>query len=273
MTLFDFKKELARFVAEDIGRKDITSELLPKKNIKARIITREGCVVAGASHAATIFKMRRCKAMILKKDGSSARKNGTIMEISGRAARILECERTALNLLARMSGIATMTDMMARRIPGTVGLYSTRKTVPGLRYFDKEAVVIGGGKRHRLKLDESVMIKDNHIAADSIEGMMYRAKKRHKKFEIEVEDAENAVLAASGGASVIMLDNFTPHQIRRTVTLLEERGLRRRVRLEASGGITMENIAAYGRTGVDMISAGCITSSVRGIDYSLEVSS
>ncbi|RNJ80012.1 MAG: carboxylating nicotinate-nucleotide diphosphorylase [Nitrosopumilus sp. H8] len=267
---FDYKRELARFVAEDVGRGDVTSALLPKKDITARIITREPCVVSGASHAAAIFGMRRCKARVLKKDGSRIRKGQAVIGITGRASRILECERTALNLLARMSGIATMTDAMARKLPRGVGLYATRKTAPGLRRFDKEAVVAGGGKRHRLGLDESIMIKDNHIAADSMEGMITRAKRRGR-FEIEVEDADGAMLAASSGASVIMLDNFAPSQIRRTVRLLEARGLRRRVKLEASGGITMKNIASYGRTGVDMISAGIITSAAKATDYTLEV--
>ena len=160
MLSFNSKKQLSQFLAEDIGKGDITSALLPKKKITVRIISREYAIVGGVAHAKQIFKIKGCNARISKKDGSKVRPNETIITISGDAGKILTCERTALNLLTRMSGIATQTNEFVKKIPKKTKLYATRKTAPGLRYFDKEAVEIGGGKKHRLRLDEMVMIKD-----------------------------------------------------------------------------------------------------------------
>lgn len=267
------KKILAQFLAEDIGKGDITSALLPKKKIIAKIISREKAVIAGVKYAKEIFEMKKCKVNVRKKDGEIAKSNETIMTINGNAGSILTCERTALNLLSRMSGIASQTNYLVKKIPNKkTELYATRKTAPGLRIFDKEAVEIGGGKKHRLRLDEMVMIKDNHIAvSDSLISLIKSAKKKYRKFEVEVENSQDAVLAAHEGATIIMLDNFTPQQIRKTIKILKDQKLRNRVLLEASGGITSKNISKYGSTGVDIISVGSITNSVKGIDLSLEI--
>ena len=197
----------------------------------------------------------------------------TIMTITGDARNILTCERTALNLLTRMSGIATQTNQLVSKIPNKkTRIYATRKTAPGLRFFDKEAVKIGGGEKHRLTLDEMVMIKDNHIAIEgSLLKLIKEAKKRYKKFEVEVENNDDAILAAKEGATIIMLDNFTPGQIKKTIQNLKKENLRDKVKLEASGGITSKNISQYAKTGVDIISVGSITNSVKGIDVSLEI--
>jgi nicotinate-nucleotide pyrophosphorylase (carboxylating) len=269
----NIKKQLLEFLSEDIGKGDITSLLLPKKNISARIISRENAIVAGVNYARLIFRLKGCNVRIVKKDGNKVKPNQTIMIISGNAAEILACERTALNLLTRMSGIATQTNKLIKKIPNKrTKLYATRKTAPGLRYFDKEAVKIGGGKKHRLTLDEMVMIKDNHIAVgDSLLSLIKLVKKRYQKFEVEVENTHDAVLAAKEGATIIMLDNFTPNHIKKTIQTLKKQKLRNRVMLEASGGINAKNIAQYGNTGVDIISVGSITNSVKGIDMSLEV--
>jgi nicotinate-nucleotide pyrophosphorylase (carboxylating) len=273
MLAFNAKKQLLEFLSEDIGRGDITSQLLPKRNISARIITRQIATVAGARYAKKIFELKGCSAKILKKDGSKVKPNDTILVISGDAKKILSCERTVLNLLTRMSGIATQTDQLVKKIPNKrTKLYSTRKTAPGLRYFDKEAVEIGGGKKHRLRLDEMVMIKDNHIAVgDSLLSLIIKARKKYKKFEVEVENTVDAVLAAKEGATIIMLDNFSPALIKKTIQVLKNQKLRNRVILEASGGINSKNIAKYGNTGVDIISVGSITNAVKGIDMSLEI--
>ena len=269
---FNSKKQLSQFLAEDVGRGDITSSLLPKKRISAKIISREDAILAGVTYAKEIFKLKGCSSRILKKDGSRIKPNQTVMVITGNAGSILACERTALNLLTRMSGIATQTNALVKKIPKRTKLYATRKTAPGLRYFDKEAVEIGGGKRHRLALDEMVMIKDNHIAVEnSLLSLIEKAKKRYKKFEVEVENTADAVLAAKEGATIIMLDNFTPAQIKKTIQTLKNQKLRSSVILEASGGINSKNISKYGQTGVDIISVGSITNSVKGIDMSLEI--
>ncbi len=269
---FNSKKQLLQFLAEDIGKGDITSNLLPKKKITVKIISRENAMVAGVSYAKKIFKLKGCNSKILKKDGSKIKPNQTIMIISGNAGNILTCERTALNLLTRMSGIATQTNNLVKKIPKKTKLYATRKTAPGLRYFDKEAVEIGGGKKHRLTLDEMIMIKDNHIAiGDSLLSLIKKTKKKYKKFEVEVENTSDAILAAKEGATIIMLDNFTPAQIKKTIQTLKNQKLRNKVLLEASGGITSKNISKYGQTEVDIISVGSITNSVKGIDMSLEI--
>ena len=269
---FNPKKQLSQFLAEDIGKGDITSQLLSKKKIVVKIISRENAIVAGTKYAKEIFAIKGCKAKIITKDGIKIKPNQEIIEITGNADKILTCERTALNILTRMSGIATQTNELVKKIPNKTKLYATRKTAPGLRYFDKEAVKIGGGERHRLRLDEMVMIKDNHIAVEqSLSSLINKTKKKYKKFEVEVENTDDAVLAAEKGATIIMLDNFSPSQITRTIKVLKNKKLRNKVLLEASGGINSKNISKYGKTNVDIISIGSITNSVKGIDFSLEI--
>jgi nicotinate-nucleotide pyrophosphorylase (carboxylating) len=269
---FNSKKQLVQFLAEDIGKGDITSALLSKKIISAKIISRENAILAGSKYAKEIFGLKGCKAKIITKDGSKIKPNQIIMKITGDAGKILTCERTALNIIARMSGIATQTNQLIKKIPKKTKLYATRKTAPGLRYFDKNAVEIGGGKKHRLRLDEMVMIKDNHIAVEqSLLSLIKKAKKKYKRFEVEVENTQDAVIAAQEGATIIMLDNFSPSQIINTIKVLKNKKLRTNVLLEASGGITSKNISKYGKTGIDIISIGSITNSVKGIDVSLEI--
>ena len=271
----NIKKELLRFISEDIQGGDITSVLLPKKKIKAKIISRQEGVLAGIKFAGDIFRLKGCSVKIIKKDGAKLKSNQIILQISGNARTVLSCERTALNLLSRMSGIATQTNFLVskiRKINTKTKLYSTRKTAPGLRFFDKEAVMIGGGHKHRMSLNDMVMIKDNHLlVTNSIEGIIKNARKRHKHVEVEVENQRDAVLAVNSGATIVMLDNFSPVQIKKTITELQKKKLRNKVKLEASGGINSKNITAYAKTGVDMISVGSITNSVKGLDLSLEV--
>ena len=271
----NIKKELLRFISEDIQGGDITSVLLPKKKIKAKIISRQEGVLAGVKFAGDIFRLKGCNVKIIKKDGAKLKSNQIILQISGNAGTVLSCERTALNLLSRMSGIATQTNFLVskiRKINTKTKLYSTRKTAPGLRFFDKEAIMIGGGHKHRMSLNDMVMIKDNHLlVTNSMEGIIKNARKRHKHVEVEVENQRDTILAASSGATIVMLDNFSPVQIKKTITALQKKKLRNKVKLEASGGINSKNITAYAKTGVDMISVGSITNSVKGLDLSLEV--
>ena len=270
------KRELKRFLDEDVGNGDITSKLLEKKKITSRIITREKTVVAGTKFAKELFSFKKCKVKINKKDGCVAKANQTILTINGNAKDVLTCERTVLNLLSRMCGIATQTNNLKKQIKQTGSkskLFATRKTAPGLRFFDKEAVKIGGGEKHRMTLNEMIMIKDNHLAVEkSIESILRKAKKTRGKIEIEVETQRDAILCAQMGADIIMLDNFSPEQINKTIKKLTELQLRKKVVLEASGRINSKNIAKYAKTNVDMISIGSITNSVDGIDLSLEIS-
>jgi nicotinate-nucleotide pyrophosphorylase (carboxylating) len=269
------KKELAKFLSEDLGKGDITSNLLPRKKIKGRIISRQDGIIAGVNYVKEIFLSKGCTVRIIKKDGNKTIPNQTILEITGFAQSVLSCERTALNLLSRMSGIATKTKKLVEKINAVnprVKLYATRKTAPGLRFFDKEAVKIGGGEKHRMSLDQMIMIKDNHIAvAGSLPRLIIKARKKYKKIEVEVENQEDALLAASAGVNIIMLDNFSPKEIINTVNRLKKSKLRKHVKLEASGGINEKNIGVYAKTGIDMISVGEITNTVTGIDFSLEI--
>ena len=271
----NIKKELLRFISEDIQGGDITSVLLPKKKIKAKIISKQEGVLAGVKFAGDIFRLKGCNVKIIKKDGAKLKSNQIILQISGNAGTVLSCERTALNLLSRMSGIATQTNFLVskiRKINKKTKLYSTRKTAPGLRFFDKEAIMIGGGHKHRMSLNDMVMIKDNHLlVTNSMEGIIKNARKRHKHVEVEVENQRDAILAANNGATIAMLDNFSPVQIKKTITELQKKKLRNKVKLGASGGINSKNIIAYAKTGVDMISVGSITNSGKGLDLSLEV--
>jgi nicotinate-nucleotide pyrophosphorylase (carboxylating) len=269
------RKALDNFLDEDVGKGDITSNLLPRKKITASIISRQEGIVAGVQYVKYIFVSRGCKVKILKKDGLKIKPNQKIMIISGFAHTILPCERTALNLLSRMSGIATQTNHLVNKIRKTnpkVKLYSTRKTAPGLRLFDKDAVEIGGGNRHRMSLDQMIMIKDNHLAvSDSVWELVQKARKKYRIVEVEVEGLNDAILAAKAGASIIMLDNRSPNEISKIINILKKLHLRDKIRIEASGGIDDTNIQSYARTGVDMISVGKITSSAPGLDLSLEV--
>ena len=271
----NIKKELLRFISEDIQGGDVTSILLPKKKIKAKIISRDDGILAGVKFAGDVFRLKGCNIKIIKKDGAKLKSNQIILQVSGDARNILSCERTALNLLSRMSGIATQTNLLVskiKKINKKTSLYSTRKTAPGLRFFDKEAIMIGGGHKHRMSLNDMVMIKDNHLlVSNSMEDIIKKARKRHKHVEVEVENQKDAILAANSGATIVMLDNFSPTQIKKTIIALQKKKLRSRVKLEASGGINSKNISVYAKTGVDMISVGSITNSVRGLDLSLEV--
>ncbi len=185
---FNPKKQLAQFLAEDTGKGDITSALLSKKIISVNIISRENAIIAGTKYAKEIFALKGCKSRIIIKDGLAIKPNQIIMKVTGNADKILTCERTALNIITRMSGIATQTNQLVKKIPKKTKLYATRKTAPGLRYFDKEAVEIGGGKKHRLRLDEMVMIKDNHIAVEqSLSSLIKKLKKNIRNLKLKLK--------------------------------------------------------------------------------------
>lgn len=274
-------RDLARFLAEDSAGRDITGSLVPNRAADARIV-RAGpgiVVVAGAAHAGRVFAMRGCAARIAVRDGLDAGPRAAILSVRGPARAILACERTALNLLSRMSGIATATARIVRALDGTgVEVLATRKTAPGLRRFDKEAVEIGGGRRHRMSLGDAVIIKDNHIAAAGPVGALVAAARKRRaarrgrwEIEAEAETVREAVEAAEAGADAVMLDNFAPRTAAAAVAALEEAGLRGRVRVEASGGITAATAARYAAAGVDSISVGALTHSAAAADYTLEI--
>jgi len=274
------KEKIRKFLEEDIGQGDITTFLtIPSGTIvEAEVIVKEYGVIAGIEEALTMLKSFGFEARALVSDGSKVEEKTTILEIMGDARTLLSIERTLLNLLTRMSGIATVTGRLIEKVRSAgykTRIACTRKVAPGLLYFDKRAVMLGGGDTHRLHLDDLIIIKDNHLA---IIGDVGKAVKKvrdavsfSKKIEIEVSTDKEALEAAKAGVDIVMLDNFSPQQIRKTITLLEKEGLRGKVLIEASGGVNERNILEFAATGVDILSLGEITESVKALDMSLEV--
>jgi nicotinate-nucleotide pyrophosphorylase (carboxylating) len=272
---------LRSFLDEDIGYGDITSELLVGRATEARakIVCKEKALVAGVDEALLLLKLVGCKGAPKINDGQNVRADTTILSVQGPARALLGVERTLLNLLSHMSGVATATaDLVTiakQESHGKVRVACTRKTLPGLRYFEKRAVELGGGDTHRLRLDDAVLIKDNHLAlTGSVKETVRKAKAKAsftKKVEVEVTSPDQAVAAAEAGADIILLDNMTPQHVKDSVASLKNKHLRDHVLIEASGGINRENLASYAKTGVDVISVGAITHSARTIDMSLEI--
>lgn len=274
------EKRLQELLIEDLGEGDITTGCLVPIETKARaaIVAREDGIAAGLREAVIFFETLGLEAKALKGDGAVVKRDEELLEIRGDASVILTAERTALNLLGRMSGIATETHQILtslRRAGYKVRVACTRKTAPGLRYFDKRAVELGGGDTHRLHLDDMILIKNNHITvAGSLEEAISRAKAKasfSKKIEVEVGSCEDALKAAGLEVDAILLDNMTVEEVRETLAELERAGLRRRTLVEVSGGIDRETIIEYAAVGPDVISLGYITTSPRALDVALEI--
>ena len=273
------REKIRRFLEEDLGQGDITTLLIPDKTIvEGEIVTREEGIIAGLEEAKTLLESQGFQVETLVLDGSKVKKETVVLRITGDARTLLSIERTLLNILTRMSGIATTTHRIIEKVRSAgfkTRIASTRKVAPGLLYFDKKAVMLGGGDTHRLHLDDLVLIKDNHLA---IVGDVTKAiEKAHeavsfsKKIEIEVSTREEALDAVISGADIVMLDNFSPEKTKETILLLTKNGFREKVLIEASGGIDEQNILEYASTGVDIVSLGEITDSAEALDISLEM--
>jgi nicotinate-nucleotide pyrophosphorylase (carboxylating) len=271
---------LKQMVYEDIGFEDITSNALIPKDLKTEgiIIAKENGIISGIDAVAGLLNEFKIKSQVKKHDGDNVKANDIIMEIKGNARTVLSLERTALNFLMRMSGIATLTFntlQKIREVNKNIILAGTRKTTPGLQIFEKNAVKVGGGDTHRFRLDDCVLIKDNHIAIVGSVGKSVIMAKNNvsftKKIEIEVENEKGAIDAAKAGADIIMLDNMNPDEIENVISSLESRNLRDHILIEVSGGIKPENIVEYAKTNADIISTGFITHSARSLDLSLEI--
>lgn len=262
------------FLEEDIGTGDITTDsLIGDEEVKARIIVKENCILAGLEEAQEIFKNFGLIYLTDVSDGNQIKAKQEILSINGSAKSILKGERLALNFLGRMSGIATTTKKildLCRLVNPNIGIAATRKTTPGFRYYEKKAVIIGGGVPHRYGLYDSILIKDNHLkVVGSITEAIRRAKKSSftKKIEIEVKNLEEAIEAASEGVDIIMLDNFKPMDVQDTYEVVKKLG---KNIVEVSGGICDKNILDYAPY-TDIISLGSLTHSVKAIDFSLEI--
>jgi nicotinate-nucleotide pyrophosphorylase (carboxylating) len=273
------EEKLLRMLAEDVGQGDVTTALVaPATVVEAEIAAKESGIVAGVEETRIFLECLGLKTEAMVHDGDRIEPGQNLFRIVGDARVILSAERTVLNLLSRMSGIATTTRTLVKKILKAklkTRVACTRKTAPGLLYFDKKAVHVGGGDTHRLHLDDMVLIKDNHIAvAGSIGKAVQKARKGAsfcKKIEVEVTGVEDALVAAKAGADIVMLDNFSPKQVEKACKLLRKAKLYGKVLLEASGGITSDSILQFASTGVDIVSLGELTNNSRPLDMSLEI--
>jgi nicotinate-nucleotide pyrophosphorylase (carboxylating) len=273
---------LVKFLHEDIGTGDVTSNCLIPQDLhsRAQVIckNKKSAVVCGLEEMSLVFDLCGCNTKTLVSDGSWVQKGTVVMTIEGKTRSILKAERTALNLIMRMSGIASETRYMKDAIvdlSDSVIIASTRKTAPGLRFFDKKAVTIGGGNSHRIRLDDMVLIKDNHIAiTGSVRKSIEIAKKKAASsitIECEAKNSDEVIEAITAGADIVMLDNFSPEEAAKIIKELSGMGIREKVKLEISGGITMQNIREYAKEHPDIISVGFLTHSPKAIDFSLEI--
>ncbi|HSE99493.1 MAG TPA: carboxylating nicotinate-nucleotide diphosphorylase [Nitrososphaeraceae archaeon] len=278
----NLRNSLLNFLQEDVGVEDITSNNLKNfnKQVKADIIYKSDFIgiLCGLEEVEMLFDICNCNSKYIKSDGMSILPKEKIIEINGKAKDILKAERTALNLLMRMSGISTLTRKFVNiinQIDQSISIASTRKTVPGLRLLDKKAVVIGGGVSHRIRLDDMVMIKDNHLVVDkSIREIISSIRERigsSKNIECEVKNENEAIEAIESGANIIMLDNFSVLDAKKTILKINQLGLRHQVKIEISGGINLENVIDYAKLKPDIISIGYLTHSARSLDFSLKI--
>jgi nicotinate-nucleotide pyrophosphorylase (carboxylating) len=273
------EEKLRQILAEDIGQGDVTAQAIipPNLTVNSIVLAKEDGVAAGIEETTVLAEYLGLKVKAKVADGEKIKNKQILLEISGDAQTILSAERTLLNILSRMSGIATATRRLTKKLEkagSKAKIAATRKSAPGLLYFDKKAVTIGSGDSHRLHLDDMVLIKDNHLAiVGDIEGAIRKAKANasfSKKIEIEVTKPEDALKAAKAGADVVMLDNFSPKQAKDARELLEKAGVGS-VMLEVSGGITGETMLEYAAAHVDIVSIGALTHSVKALDISLEI--
>ncbi len=270
--------QISAFLAEDLGRGDITTQACVGRNARARgrFLAKEPMVIAGLEAAEAVFSTLDTQQQIeaFVSDGEEIEAGKIIARTSGFADVLLAGERVALNLLQRLSGVATLTRKFVRAVEGTDAvIVDTRKTTPGLRMLEKYAVSVGGGRNHRFGLDDGVLIKDNHIAmAGGVGAAVERARDtvgHLHKIEIEVSTERDLEEAIASGADILLLDNQTPEETARLVKRARE--LKAEITLESSGGITIENVRAYAEAGVDLISIGALTHSARAVDISFKI--
>lgn len=274
----EIKAFIKRALAEDIGRGDITTQLsIPKGlSIKAKIIAKEDFLLCGIDLAGEVFKTvdPGLKFKALLKEGAKVFNKQTLAVISGKASSILTAERVALNLLSLLSGIATKTSRFVKEIePFKTKITDTRKTIPGLRSLQKYAVRIGSGYNHRMRLDEMILIKDNHLKIMGGYARLPRVPPGYK-IEIEAQNLKEFRHALSFKPDIIMLDNMKIPDIQKAVKIRNGSKFNNQLRLtklEASGGMHLGNLKKYAATGVDIISVGELTDSIESVDISLEV--
>lgn len=276
------RSSIIRFLEEDVGLGDITTNSIISADKIVNAVIRcndsKETITCGLHEAQIVFDVCNCSAKLFIQDGSRVKKDDIVMHVRGGARSVLKAERTALNLIMRMSGIATLTrsfvNLVEKHYP-KVKIAGTRKTAPGLRFFDKKAITTGGGYPHRMGLDDMVLIKDNHLAiSNSLDKSIRMAKANLSsaaRIECEVKNTEEALCAAKAGANVIMFDNFTPSEAQIGVKAIRALEAVKDIEIELSGGITLDNVIDYVKAQPDYISVGHLTHSPAAVDYSLEI--
>jgi nicotinate-nucleotide pyrophosphorylase (carboxylating) len=266
---------VARALAEDLGSGDVTTALvIPADRLGAAVIeAREPLVVCGLPVAQQVFREvdPELRFEPVRAEGERAEAGDPLARISGRVASLLAAERTALNFVSRLSGVASLTARFVAAVRGTGAvILDTRKTLPGWRVLDKYAAAAGGAQNHRIGLYDGILLKDNHVAAAGGVALAVKAARAkappHLRLQVEVESEEEAVAAVEAGADALLLDNRAPPELRRIVERLAGR-----VPLEASGGVTLANVREIAETGVQRISVGALTHSAKGVDVALEM--
>ena len=275
---FNFKKFVLNAFAEDVGNGDHTSASTIPKNHKGKmhLLVKEDGIIAGVEVAVKLFKLvdKKFKLKVFIKDGEKVKKGDIIFIVEGNTQKLLTTERLVLNIMQRMSGIATKTNHLQNLCKNTKAIViDTRKTTPGFRFFEKWAVVIGGGANHRYGLFDMILIKDNHIdfaggIIEAIDAANHYLKKKKIKLDIEVEtrtieDVKKVI--KHSGVKRIMLDNYSPKQTAQAVKLINGK-----FEVESSGGITEKNISEYAKCGVNFISIGALTHHIKSLDLSLK---
>lgn len=271
---FLIDQDIEKWLKEDLPYWDVTTSLLPEKYAEGKIYSKQEGVVAGLLIIQRIFEFVGASFESLVKEGTNVESGVPIALIKGKFQTLLQAERVSLNILGRLSGIATQTAKMveiAKEGNPTLRICGTRKVVPGLSKYDKYAIIIGGGDTHRFNLSDMILLKENHLAGfESITEAIRTAKERtsfSKKIEVEVQNEKQAIEAAKVGADIIMLDNFAPEDVKHAIPKIKE--FNENVLIELSGNITLDNLKDYSLKGVNLISSGSLTHSVKNFDYTM----
>lgn len=279
------RNRILSYLEEDLGSGDITSEVVIPSDFHAEAEvwckgTSESVVICGVEEACIALEICGCHTTKLVEDGAIVTGNQQVIAVKGNAREILKAERTALNLLIRMSGVATESrkyDVLLRKLGVNTLITATRKTSPGMRVFDKKAIATGGGHPHRMGLYDKVLIKDNHIAiVGNASDCVSRARKqvgKNQEIECEVRSEDELISVVLAGADIVMLDNFSAENAKVAMSNLRDMGLRNRVLVEISGGINEYNFQDFAQLNPDFISVGFITHSARAVDFSMTIQS
>ncbi len=274
------EQKLLHFLQEDIEYGDITGELVPNIPVLAKIYAKQDCTLCGIKFTQILLNSFNIKSHSFFKDGDNVKNGDTVLKLKGLSRDILVLERTILNLLMRLSGIATYTQKLVKIVKNSnlnIKIASTRKTTPGLRYFEKYAVKVGGGDPHRWSLSDTILIKENHLKLfqkDSIKTILAKSQNNSsftKKIDIEVENLKELTRALTFLPEIIMLDDFSVEDIKKAIQIIQQKQEGQRPLIEISGGISEKNINDYLISGIDILSIGALTHAAKSIDFTLKI--